>query len=243
MLSPLTLEDGTSYLQLLNPTGGILGGDHLSTEIALGENTNVCLSTPSATRVYRTDGPPAVQDTQITVAPCATIEFLPDHLIPHPGSRLRQTLSVQMGEGSRGIFLDAFATGRQALGEHWIFGELDLSTEINLRGNLILLNRLKITPAADHPNWLGAMSGYSYAAALTVVDDHAQDWPRHLSVLREELDSIEDSVAGASLLPRAGLSMRLLTRSAIALSRAIGQLWCATRREVFHLPAMDLRKY
>ena len=32
-LTPLTLADGASYLMLLNPTGGVLGGDHLVTEI------------------------------------------------------------------------------------------------------------------------------------------------------------------------------------------------------------------
>src|SRR5450432_34395 len=31
-LTPLTLADGSSYLMLLNPTGGVLGGDHLLTE-------------------------------------------------------------------------------------------------------------------------------------------------------------------------------------------------------------------
>src|SRR6266571_9532388 len=32
-LTPIALEDGTAYLMLLNPTGGVLGGDHLLTEM------------------------------------------------------------------------------------------------------------------------------------------------------------------------------------------------------------------
>ena len=43
-----------SYLMLLNPTGGVLGGDHLVTEIIQEAGTHVCLTTPSATRIYRT---------------------------------------------------------------------------------------------------------------------------------------------------------------------------------------------
>src|SRR5260370_35501399 len=35
VLTPLTLADGASYLILLNPTGGGLGGDHLVMEIAV----------------------------------------------------------------------------------------------------------------------------------------------------------------------------------------------------------------
>ena len=38
VLTPLTLADGASYLMLLNPTGGVLGGDHLHHEdIVAGE--------------------------------------------------------------------------------------------------------------------------------------------------------------------------------------------------------------
>src|ERR1700686_5056984 len=43
-LTPLTLEDGTAYLMLLNPTGGVLGGDHLVTEIVQEAETHVCLT-------------------------------------------------------------------------------------------------------------------------------------------------------------------------------------------------------
>src|ERR1700688_4459484 len=52
-LTPLTLADGVSYLMLLNPTGGVLGGDHLVTEIVQEAGTHVCLTTPSATRILQ----------------------------------------------------------------------------------------------------------------------------------------------------------------------------------------------
>src|SRR6202162_3659141 len=64
-LTPLTLADGASYLMLLNPTGGVLGGDHLVTEIAQETGTHVCLTTPSATRIYRTAPQPAILETVI----------------------------------------------------------------------------------------------------------------------------------------------------------------------------------
>src|SRR5450631_2803871 len=43
-LTPLTLADGASYLMLLNPTGGVLGGDRLITEIVQEAGTHVCLT-------------------------------------------------------------------------------------------------------------------------------------------------------------------------------------------------------
>ena len=122
-LTPLTLADGTAYLMLLNPTGGLVGGDLLTTQIVQEAGTHVCLTTPSATRVYRTAEKPAVQETVIQLGEGASLEYLPDHVIPHRDSALHQSLRVEMGRGSRAIFWDALAAGRVAHGERWNFTE------------------------------------------------------------------------------------------------------------------------
>src|ERR1700733_2901557 len=118
-LTPLTLADGASYLMLLNPTGGVLGGDHLTTEITLEAGTHVCLTTPSATRIYRTADKPAILETVIRLDQGATLEYFPDHVIPHVGSALRQSLRIELLRGSRAIILDSMASGRVAHGERW----------------------------------------------------------------------------------------------------------------------------
>src|ERR1700722_1771944 len=117
VLTPLTLADGSSYLMLLNPTGGVLGGDRLQTEIVQEAGTHICLTTPSATRIYRTEEKPAILETTIHLEEGATLEYFPDHVIPHAGSSLRQSLRVEMARGSRMIFVDSLASGRVAHGE------------------------------------------------------------------------------------------------------------------------------
>src|SRR3972149_366648 len=67
---------------------------------------------PSAPRVYRALAPPAVQETSIRLGAGATVEYVPDHVIPHPGSVFHQSLTAEMGPGSRGILSDALAIGR-----------------------------------------------------------------------------------------------------------------------------------
>ena len=288
MLSPLTLDDGTSYLLLLNPTGGVLGGDRLRTEIDLGERASVCLSTPSATRIYRsggntsgrtagstgagtgesaseqigqrtsesTSGPPSEIHTVLRLATGATLEYVPDHVIPHAGSHLRQTLRIEMQQGSRGIFLDAFAAGRVAQNEHWRFRQFDSRTEVTLRGKLIYLSRTNIAGAAKRttshsplvtrhppPASLGCMSSYSYCASLLIVADSFPDWRPVLASLRAELEAVPDVISGASLLTEAGCSARYLSSSAIALQEATRRLWAAARREVLHRAPFDPRKY
>src|SRR6202521_6448135 len=133
-LTPLTLADGASYLMLLNPTGGVLGGDHLITDIVQEAETHVCLTTPSATRIYRTAEKSAILETVIHVGEGATLEYFPDHIIPHAGSALRQSLRIKMARGSRAILLDSFSAGRVARGERWNFSEIDSRTEVTMCG-------------------------------------------------------------------------------------------------------------
>src|SRR5262245_50262943 len=100
-LEPMELDEtGAATLMLLNPTGGILGGDVLDTSVALGPGTAVCLTTPAATRVYRSACAPAVHRFAATVGEDARLEYLPDHLIPSPGARLRQTTEVTLAAGA-----------------------------------------------------------------------------------------------------------------------------------------------
>ena len=148
-LTPLTLADGASYLMLLNPTGGVLGGDHLVTEIAQEAGTHVCLTTPSATRIYRTAEKPAILETMIHVGEGATLEYFPDHVIPHVGSALRQSLRIEMARGSRAIILDSMASGRVAHGERWSFTEMDSRTEVFACGRPAYVNRTRIVPANE----------------------------------------------------------------------------------------------
>jgi urease accessory protein len=241
VLAPLTLEDGTSYLLMLNPTGGVLGGDHLRTGITLGENSAACLSTPSATRIYRTTGAHSEIHTQIQIAANATLEYLPDHSILHAGSALRQSLKIEMQPGSRGIFLDAFAAGQVAQNKSWQFREFDSSTEITLREKLIYLSRTKIdsqSPLATSHSSLPA-----YSASLIIIADQFPDWRPVAAALRAELDSVPGINGGVSQLTESGCSARYLASSAIALQEATSRLWTAARGQVLNLPPLDLRKY
>ena len=243
VLTPLELDDGTAYLMLLNPTGGVLGGDHLVTEIAQGKETHICLTTPSATRIYRTAEKPAVLKTVIQLGEGATLEYLPDHVIPHTGSALQQSLRVQMARGSRAILLDSFAAGRVARGERWNFSEIDSRTEVDMCGKTAFLNRTKINPAAQRPEHPGLMEEFSYMACLSLFADGSEDWPQITVALNSELESVPQVKGGVSLLSRGGCVVRYLAKSASDLTCANRKLWDVARELVVRLPPFDHRKY
>ena len=138
-----------------------------------------------------------------------------------------------MQQGSRGIFLDAFAAGRVAQNEHWRFRQFDSRTEVTLRGKLIYLSRTNIAGAAQlatshsplvtrhsPPPSLGCMSSYSYCASLLIVADSFPDWRPVLASLRAELDAVPGVIGGASLLTEGGCSARYLAKLRHRIARS-----------------------
>jgi urease accessory protein len=242
-LAPLALEDGACYLMLLNPTGGVLGGDHLVTEIELEPGTRVCLSTPSATRVYRTEGKPAMLETVIRVGEDATLEYFPDHVIPHAGSALWQSLRLEMARGSRAILIDSLASGRRAHGERWKFRELDSRTEVRAGGRPAYLNRTRIVPRELRADQFGLMEDFDYMTCLSVFADEFMRWMEVCDALNEELQSTPEIRGGASLLARGGCVAKFLARSAPDMTRMNKRLWDCARQRVLGLSAFDDRKY
>lgn len=242
-LAPLALEDGSCYLMLLNPTGGVLGGDHLITEIGLEPGAHACLSTPSATRVYRTDGAPAILETVIRVGEGATLEYFPDHVIPQAGSALRQSLRIEMGRDSRAIVLDSLASGRRAHGERWKFRELDSHTEVSVNGKPVYLNRMKAVPSAMPPDAPGVMGEFDYLASALVFAEGFGRWPELCENLNEELERMPEILGGASALADGGCVARFLARSASDMTRAGKRLWDLARGMLLDLPPFEDRKY
>jgi urease accessory protein len=242
-LTPLTLADGSSYLMLLNPTGGVLGGDHLVTEVVQEADTHVCLTTPSATRIYRTTEKPAILETVIRLDEAATLEYFPDHVIPHVGSALHQSLRIEMSRGSRAIILDSMASGRVAHGERWSFTEMDSRTEVFVCGRPAYINRTRIIPAARRPDRLGWMDEFDYASCMALFAEGFTRWPQVTAALNDELNSAPNVHGAASQVSRGGCVARFLARSAPDMTLANKKLWDAARAQVAGLPPFDHRKY
>jgi urease accessory protein len=243
VLAPVDLDDGTAYLMLLNPTGGLVGGDRLLTHIIQESNTRVCITTPSATRVYRTAAHAAEQETLIHVGVGASLEYLPDHVIPHAGSELRQLLRVEIAREGRAIIWDALAAGRLARGERWDFRALESRMEIQLCGRSLLINSTRINPFERRPERLGLMEGFSYMASLAVLADGFSRWRQLIASIEAQLKGMPQVLGGVSLLAHGGCLVRLLAHSAFDLTLAQLKLWAQAREDVLSLAPFNLRKY
>jgi len=241
-LAPIRTADGSLCLMMLNPSGGLVGGDRLRTSVEVGPGAAVVLTTASATKVYRTEGEAASHRTLITLRDGAALEYLPDHVIPHTGSVLRQSLSVEMAPGSRAIVYDAIAAGRIGRGERWDFREMASEIAIRRDDRPVYISRSRIIPRVQPLTQPGWMEAFNYLATVVVVADSITAWSRVLDEIDVTLRQHPAVYSGVSEISAGGWVVRLMTRTAADLIIAKGKIWAIARRAVLGLDAFDLRK-
>lgn len=240
VFAPMGLDDSAAVVSIVNPTGGLLGGDRLSIDVAVGPGAHACLTTPSATKVYRTAGPPASQDVELRLGAGAIAEWVPDHTIPFAGSALRQRIAVDVGAGARLILVDAYAAGRVGRGESWAFARLDSAITIRDAAGWLLLDRLVLTAGGSlDPRGLGVTEGRPYFGSVVVVADDVDAFRRRVGA---HFAAHRETIAAAGALPRRGALVRCLAPSAPALLDAVAAIWGTARREILGLPPLPLRK-
>jgi urease accessory protein len=243
-LAPVALDDPAAVVSILNPTGGVVGGDRLSIEVEATAGAHAVLTTPSATRVYRTDGEDATQLVKISVGPQAAVEWVPDHTIPFAGSAFRQRLDVEMDETARLILVDAFSAGRVGRGEAWQFALLDSAVSVRDGRGWLLHDRLALRGPMTGKDtaWdgLGYAESHPYFATIAIVG--CFDRERFADDLGQQCPGVDAGRIGVAVLARRGLLIRCLAPSAPELLDTIEACWGLGRRALLGLPPLALRK-
>ncbi|CAN5908008.1 urease accessory protein UreD [soil metagenome] len=105
---------GTCHTVLVHPPGGIVGGDVLEIEAALAEGSHALITTPGATRYYRSTGATGTQSLRARVAPGARLEWLPLETIAYSGCIGENHLQFDLAPGAEMIGWDVLALGLPA---------------------------------------------------------------------------------------------------------------------------------
>lgn len=150
-IGPLTIqrpfypEGDLCHLYLLHPPGGIVGGDQLSIEVNTDSNSSALLTTPGATKVYRTsDHKHSTINQNFIVAEDSSFEWLPMETIVFPGANSQFSSKLLLSGNARVAAWEVYCLGRPAINESFDFGSLNFSLELWRDGMPILLDKLMI---------------------------------------------------------------------------------------------------
>ena len=103
--------DAVCHNVLVHPPGGLVGGDTLDIRITAGCGAHGLVTTPGATRFYRSSGEPALQQTHLRLEAVARMEWLPLETILYSGCRATNRLSFDLAPDAELIGWDITAFG------------------------------------------------------------------------------------------------------------------------------------
>lgn len=175
--------DGTAHVYVLHPPGGVAGGDELELELEVRGGASALLTTPAATKLYRTAGERARVSQSLVVRSGATLEWLPQETIAFRGAEATLTTRVTLEPRARYAGWDVVCLGRPASGDTFEHGALEQRTELFRGGRPLVLERLSLgaSSALRAGAWgLGGRSVYGCMLATGATDALAGDIREHV---------------------------------------------------------------
>jgi len=171
-------KDGSCHVYLLHPPAGIVGGDRLAQHFHVDDGARVVLTTPGATRFYRSLGDVALQSTRVEVGAGAVCEFLPQETIIFAGANARVETTVTLAPDAVYAGWDFICLGRPAAGEGFTAGRVAQRVEIVRDGRPVWFERMVLSAGAPQLAAAFALSGQPTAGAMVYAgalpDDAAE---------------------------------------------------------------------
>jgi urease accessory protein len=119
-----------------------VGGDNLHIDVAVRSRASALITSPAATKAYRSAGPVSSMTQIMHVENGASLEWLPQESILFGGSRHRLRSEIHLASHARFSGWEILALGRPLSGDNYDDGDYQQTTALHVDGRPILLERL-----------------------------------------------------------------------------------------------------
>jgi len=199
-----------AHAVLVHPPGGLVGGDHLDVQIDVEAGAHLLVTTPAATRFYRSNAGEAAQVVHARVGEGARLEWLPQETLAYPSCIGRNEVKLSLAPSASLFATEVLGLGLPAAGRPFDTGKL--------------LQHLEITGQWLDRGWLDAddkvlldgpcgLAGHRVLGTLV----YAQT-----SALADAEALLADSRALLAEVPLSGITHLAGPRGAVLLMRVIG---------------------
>ncbi len=122
--------DGICHNVLVHPPGGLVGGDTLDISASVGPGAHGLITTPGATRFYRSTGEKALQRTHLALAEDARMEWLPLEALCYNACQAENYLTINLAPGAECMGWDVTALGLPHAGQPFETGRFVQHIEV-----------------------------------------------------------------------------------------------------------------
>ena len=227
---------------LVHPPGGIAGGDRLEITVDVEPGARALISTPGATRFYRSDSAPGVQNVRLRVAEQARLEWLPLETLVYPGAVAESRLLLEVAPGASLMAWDVVGLGLPHAAQPFDRGQL--LQHISWPGVWLERARLDASDARLLDSPLG-LAGHRCVATMFYASGNP--FPR--AARDDALELTRLIIDAHPLAAHAGATMpndRLVLVRALApvtepVSSLFRQIWASWRRHFWQVSSQPPR--
>lgn len=231
--------DNICHSVIIHPPAGIAGGDSLEIDVSVGKKCHAVLSTPSATKWYKSFKNPATQCIQFELDEDAKLDWLPQENLFFKGANSNVVTKLNLTSSSSYIGWDALMLGRNASGEKWDSGHIHLLSEIKRDGKLIWVENGHLDAQDAYLNSLPQLGNWPICATLIAMG------PRCSSDLVEQFSEMmlwnDQLRAGITFLPQGILVMRAVSSDMEVARNLMVDVWLKLRPIIHSVEAQPLR--
>ncbi len=222
--------DATCHNVLVHPPGGLVGGDTLDIALTVGPGAHALITTPGATRFYRSDGEMALQAVRARIEDGARLEWLPLEALVYTGCIARNQAVFDLAPGAEMIGWDVISLGLPLANQPFLSGQFDQHIEVS--GSWLERARISAADALLMNSPLG-LAGRHCAATLFFAAGNPIARPRRDAALEAARALAEAHslhlTAGATSPNGSVIVLRVLAPVVEPAMGLLRQVWAAWR--------------
>ena len=227
---------------LVHPPGGLVGGDTLDIQVTVAEGAHGLVSTPGATRFYKSGGHPALQQVVAHLAVNAKLEWLPLEAIAYNDCEATNRAIFNLAPSAELITWDVTALGLPSSDMAFTQGHFQQHVEIPgvwlERGNI----------RGEDTRWLNSplgLAGGKCLASLVFASGSAIDSDRTTQALEAAREVIESHPlrlqAGITCAHPQVIVLRVMSPLVEPTMDLLKKVWAVWRHTLWDLPSTPPR--
>jgi urease accessory protein len=169
---PFYPENEVCHVCILHPPGGVVGGDALNVQLHVDPGGHCLVTTPGATKFYRTDGRLAKQLNELQVLG-GILEWFPQDSIIFPGARTEIATLVELDKTAGFIGWEIASLGLPTRQLKFDIGSLISRFQVSREGRPLLRDRLEINDNISPDSMVG-LRGYPVSGLLVAAGCKAE---------------------------------------------------------------------
>jgi urease accessory protein len=234
--------DAVCHNVLVHPPGGLVGGDTLDITATVASGAHGLITTPGATRFYKSAGDLALQRTRLTLMVGARLEWLPLEALCYNACQAENHLTMDLAPGAELMGWDVTALGLPGANQPFATGSFQQHIEVPglwlERGLIQASDRLLL----DSP--LGLAGQHCLASIFFVAGSPLERYRRQaaLDVARDVITAHPLAATAGATSPNAQvIIVRALAARVEPAMDLMQRLRAAWRGHFWQLPAANPR--